>query len=67
MQIFRGPPTHMPPVTSNHGSSLPNHETSTVENKGFQMVSLPYSSSIGAIYTNLDHFRPHYVKSGDRV
>ena len=63
----------MPPVTSNHGGSLPGRETSTVEKKGFQKAPVLSPYRIGAIYTirlkmvYLDHFRLYYVELGDRV
>ena len=72
-RIFRGPPTHMPPMNSNHGGHLPDQETSTVEKKGFQMGPLRYSYRIEAIYTillkivYLDHFIPYSFESGKWV
>ena len=63
----------MPPVTSNHGGCIPYRETVTVEKKGFQIPPPPSSCRIGMIYTMrfkyiyLDHLRPYYIKSGERV
>ena len=71
--MFRGPPTHMHPVTSNHGGRLTNRVASTVEKNFFHMVPQLFSCHTGVVYTirlkivYLDHFRPYYAKSDDRV
>ena len=63
----------MPPGTSNHGAHLPSYEAATVDKKRFQMTPLLSSYCIGNIYmicfkiVYLYHFKPFYVKSGERA
>ena len=69
-RIFRGPPNHIPPITSNHVVNLPDLEAAKAEKRGFRMPPLPYSYRIGATYTiclKSGKSRPFYVKLGKRT